>query len=302
MPTGRAFDYAVLALGVVAVSTAAIFIREADAPALIIAAYRLSIASLPLLLFAGLRRADLTQGSRERLVLTLLSGVFLALHFVFWISSVQETSIVTSVVLVTLAPLFVTLASGPLLGEQPSRAIWFGLAIAVAGTLVMVSQDLGAGGDTLRGDGFALLGAVFAAAFFLAGRRVLSGGGRWFQYSTATYSSAAVILLVVAVVAGDSFTGYSHHTYLFLVLLALVPQLIGHTSVNRTLGHLPAMAVSLAVQGEPVGATILAALFLHETPTALQLAGALLVLLGVYVGLRPGNAAIAGAPLPDPTL
>jgi drug/metabolite transporter (DMT)-like permease len=302
MPTGRAFDYAVLALGVVAVSTAAIFIREADAPALIIAAYRLSIASLPLLLIAGVRRTDLTQGSRERLVLTLLSGIFLALHFVFWISSVQETSVVTSVVLVTLAPLFVTLASGPLLGEQPIRAIWLGLAIAVAGTLVMVSQDFGAGGDTLRGDAFALLGAVFAAAFFLAGRRVLSGGGRWFQYSTATYSSAAVILLVVAVIAGDSFTGYSDHTYLFLVLLALVPQLIGHTAVNRTLGHLPAMAVSLAVQGEPVGATILAALFLHETPTMLQLIGALLVLLGVYVGLRPGNDALVGATLVDPTM
>ena len=302
MPQGRAFDYAVLALGVMAVSTAAIFIREADAPALVIATYRLCLASSPLLLIAGLRRTDLTQGSRERMGLTLLSGVFLALHFAFWISSVQETSVVTSVVLVTLAPLFVTIASKPVLGETPSRAIWLGLAVAVAGTLVMVSEDFGAGGDTLRGDGFALLGAVFAAAFLLAGRRVLYGGGRWFQYSTASYSCAAVILLVIAVIAGDSFTGYSNHTYVFLVLLALVPQLVGHTSVNRTLGHLPAMAVSLAVQGEPVGATVLAALFLHETPSALQLIGALLVLLGVYIGLSRRHGAAVGVPVEDPLL
>jgi drug/metabolite transporter (DMT)-like permease len=298
MPTGRAFDFAVLALGVVAVSTAAIFIREAEAPALIIAAYRLSIASLPLLLLAGLRRTNLAPGSREKLILTLLSGVFLALHFVFWVSSVKQTSIVTSVVLVTLAPLFVALASAPLLGERPGRATWAGLAIAAAGTLVMVSEDFGAGGDTLQGDAFALLGAVFAAAYFLAGRRMLAGGGAWLPYTTATYSLTAVILLAVALAAGDPFGGYSQATYLYFVLLALVPQLIGHTAVNRSLGHLPAIAVSLAVQGEPVGATILAATFLGEDPTALQLAGALLVLLGVYAGLRP-EAGGAQSPLPD---
>jgi drug/metabolite transporter (DMT)-like permease len=283
---GRSFDFAVLALGVVAVSTAAIFIRQADAPALVISALRLSVASVPLLLFAGLRRNRLLPRQRNQALLFLLSGVLLALHLAFWVASVQQTSVMTSVVLVTAAPLFVAVASGPVLKEKPGGAIWLGLAIAAAGAMVMVAEDIGAGGDTLRGDLFALLGAVFAAAYFLVGRYLLSSGTGWLPYITVSYSTSAVVLVLLAVIAGNAFTGHSNEAYLYILLLALVPQLIGHTAVNRSLGHLPAIAVALAVQGEPVGATILAAIFLDEVPTLWGLAGAFLVLTGVYIGLR----------------
>jgi drug/metabolite transporter (DMT)-like permease len=158
--------------------------------------------------------------------------------------------------------------------------------VAALGTLVMVSEDFGAGGDTLRGDVYALLGAVLAAGFLLSGRVVLGDNRRWLPFSTVTYSVAALILVVMVLLAGDSFTGYSSETYLYFALLALIPQLVGHSAINRSLGHLPAFAVSLAIQGEPVGATVLAALLLDETPTALQLIGGALVLAGVYAGLR----------------
>ena len=284
--SGRAFDYAILALGVAAVSTAAIFIRQADAPALVISALRLGLASLPLLLIAGFRRDRLLPRRGFRGALMLLSGLLLALHFAFWVASVQQTSVMTSVVLVTAAPLFVAVASGPLLGEKPGGAIWLGLAVAAAGALVMVGEDIGAGGDTLRGDLFALLGAMFAAAYFLVGRHLLGSGAAWLPYITVSYSTGAVILVLMAVLAGNAFTGYSNQAYFYILLLALVPQLIGHTAVNRSLGHLPAIAVALAIQGEPVGATILAALFLDEMPTLWSLCGAALVLIGVYIGLR----------------
>jgi drug/metabolite transporter (DMT)-like permease len=286
MAPGRAFDFAILAAGVLAVSTAAIFIREADAPALVISAYRLTLASLPLLLFSTARHRSLVPRSREQLLLTLSSGAFLALHFGFWVASVKQTSIVTSVVLVTMAPLFVALASGPLLREKPSLGTWIGLAIAAAGTMVMVAEDLGEGAGTVRGDAFALLGALFAAAYLLAGRRILTTGGNWQTYSTGTYSTSAVLLVLAVVVSGHAFTGYESDAYMYFFLLALVPQLIGHTAVNRSLGHLPAIAVALAVQGEPVGATVLAAIFLDEHPTTYELAGGLLVLSGVFLGLR----------------
>jgi drug/metabolite transporter (DMT)-like permease len=284
---GRGFDIAVLAVGIVAVSTAAVLIREADAPVLVIAAYRLAFASLPLLALAAVRRRALLSSQRDRAGLTLLSGLMLAAHFALWVASVKQTSVVTATVLVTTTPLFVSLASGPLLHEPPGRATWTGLAIAAAGSLLMVSEDFGAGGDTLQGDAFALIGALFAAGYFLAGRRLLAEGLNWLNYITLTYSTAAACLVALALAGGSSLSGYSAETYGIFVLLALVPQLIGHGSINRSLSRLPAVAVSLAVMGEPVGATILAAVFLGELPSLLQLTGGLLVLAGVYAGLRP---------------
>jgi drug/metabolite transporter (DMT)-like permease len=283
---GRGFDLLVLATGVAAVSTAAVLIREADAPAIVIAAYRLGLASLPLLVLAGLKRARGLRSSRDVLALMALSGVFLALHFGFWVASVKQTSILTSVVLVTTTPLFVGVVGGPLLGERPGRTIWLAMAVAALGTLVMVSEDFDAGGDTLTGDALALLGAVFAAGYIMAGRRVLGGGSDWLSYVTVTYSTAAVLLLCAAVLSGKPLTGFSSSTYALLVALAVIPQLVGHTAVNRSLGRLPAIVVSLAILGEPVGATILAAVILGEEPTLTQLAGGLVVLAGVALGVR----------------
>jgi drug/metabolite transporter (DMT)-like permease len=298
--SSRAFNFAILALGVAAVSTAAVLIREAGAPSLVIATYRLVLASLPLLLLAGVRRQPVLPEARSLVLLTLLSGVFLALHFALWIAAVQQTSIVTSVILVTTTPLFVGLAGGPLLGETPSRVIWIALTISGAGTLIMVFEDFDAGADTLIGDAFALLAAIFASGYLMAGRRLLGSGGGWLPYITVTYSTGALVLLGAALVSGEALGGYSARTYAFFVLLALVPQLIGHTAVNRSLGHLPAIVVSLAVLGEPIGATILAAVFLDEDPTLLQLCGGLLVLAGVAVGVR-GDVRTRPALAPEAT-
>jgi drug/metabolite transporter (DMT)-like permease len=295
----RRYDLAVLALGVAAVSTAAIFIREADAPALVISAYRLALASAPLLVLQGIRRRRLLPGRGGERALTVLAGLFLAAHFGFWIASVQETSIITSVVLVTAQPLFVAVASGPLLGEKPSALAWAGIVIAAAGAAVMVSEDIGEGTDALRGDLFALLGAVFAAAYIITGRSLRTSGSEWLPYVTAVYSTAAVVLVLTALAAGHSPGGYSTETYLFFVLLALIPQLIGHTAINRSLGYLPAASVAIAILGEPVGATLLGAVFLDEIPTAVQLAGAALVLAGVYAGLRGTITAAEPAVAPD---
>jgi drug/metabolite transporter (DMT)-like permease len=284
-------DVAILLVGIAAISTAAVLIREADAPTLVIATYRLGLASLPLLLIAAVGRRPLRPTTWRRAGLTLLAGACLALHLGFWIASLKETSIVTSVVIVASQPLFVAVVSGPLLGERPSSAVWLGIAVAAAGALVMVGEDIGEGRDTVIGDLLALLGAIFAAAYILAGRGLRSTGSDWLSYVTVVYATAGLLLLAAVVVSGEPVTGYDARTYLFLALIAGVPQLIGHSSINRALGYLPAASVAIAILGEPVGATVLAAVFLSETPTALEAVGSVLVLCGVYLGLRPTLAA-----------
>jgi drug/metabolite transporter (DMT)-like permease len=277
----------VLFIGVAAVSSAAVLIREADAPALVIAAYRLGLAALPtgaLALAAGRR-----QTSRHELwVWPMLAGAFLALHFGFWIASLQQTSVITSVVLVTTNPLFVGLASPLVLRERVSAATWAGIGIATVGAGLMAAEDLGEGLGTLAGDAYALLGAAFGACYLMIGRRVRPQVS-WGSYVGVVYSVAAVLLVASVVVAREPFTGYSTKTFLMMGLLALVPQLVGHSAINWSLAYVPAALVAVAILGEAVGATILATIVLQETPSALEIAGALLVLTAVYVALRPGR-------------
>ena len=287
MQRGRPSAHLVLFIGVAAVSSAAVLIREADAPALVIAAYRLGLAALPtgaLALAAGRR-----QTSRHELwVWPMLAGAFLALHFGFWIASLQQTSVITSVVLVTTNPLFVGLASPLVLRERVSAATWAGIGIATVGAGLMAAEDLGEGLGTLAGDAYALLGAAFGACYLMIGRRVRPQVS-WGSYVGVVYSVAAVLLVASVVVAREPFTGYSTKTFLMMGLLALVPQLVGHSAINWSLAYVPAALVAVAILGEAVGATILATIVLQETPSALEIAGALLVLTAVYVALRPGR-------------
>jgi len=284
---GRSSAHLVLFIGVAAVSSAAILIREADAPALVIASYRLGLAALPtgaLVLATGRREAY-----RDGLwVWPILAGAFLAAHFGFWIASLQQTSVITSVVLVTTNPLFVGLASPFVLRERVSAATWAGIGIATVGAGLMAAEDLGEGLGTLVGDLYALLGAVFGAGYLMIGRRVrpqMSLVG----YVGVVYPAAALLLVASVLVAQEPFTGYSTKTFLMLGLLALVPQLIGHSAISWSLAYVPAALVAVAILGEAVGATILAAIVLQETPSGLEMAGALLVLTAVYVALRPGR-------------
>jgi drug/metabolite transporter (DMT)-like permease len=279
--------YPVLATGVVAVSCAAVLIREADAPALVIAAYRLGLAAVPtgaLALATG--RCRPSQGGL--LVWPLLAGTFLALHFGFWIASLQHTSVTTSVVLVTTNPLFVGLASPFVLRERVSAATWTGIGIAAVGAALMAAEDLGEGAGTVVGDLYALLGAVFGAGYLMMGR-LARPQMSWVGYVGIVYPAAAVLLVGSVLVAGEPFTGYSTKTFVMLGLLALVPQLVGHSAINWALAFVPAALAAVAILGEPVGATILAVFVLKEVPSAFEVAGAILVLAGVYAALRPGR-------------
>lgn len=283
----RLWPLLVLGVGVTAVSWAAILVREADAPALVIAAYRLSLASLPvgaLALLQQRRRPEpVTAGTVGPL---LLSGAFLAAHFGFWITALQHTSVVTAVVLMATQPLFVAIASPLLLREPVEARVWVALLVATGGAALMAAEDVGEGLGTLAGDAYAVLGGAFAACYLLVGRWARPGTS-WLRYVGVVYPAAAVFLLAALAVSGDSFTGYSTYTLVMIGLMALGPQLIGHSSINWALGYLPAVTVAMAILVEPVGSTVLAALILDEIPSGLEMTGSAIVLVGVFLALRP---------------
>jgi drug/metabolite transporter (DMT)-like permease len=282
----------VLIVGIAAVSSASILIKFARAeqiPPLVIAAARLTLASVVLLPLAWTQaRGEIRTLARRDFLWAFVSGIFLALHFAFWISSLDYTSVMSSVVFVATNPLFVALASVLLLRESLARATWIGILIAVVGGFIIGGADLGASESTLSGDLLALGGAVAGAAYVLIGRR-LRATLSLIAYIGIVYGVAAVVLLLMAVVSGASFAGYSARGYGFLILLALVPQLIGHSSFNYALKYLSAALVAVILLAEPVGATILAVPFVHEVPSPLKLAGGALVLAGIFVATRGGE-------------
>lgn len=295
-----AFLYLAIAGGILAVSTAAIFIRYAqqDAPSLVIAAIRLSLASIILAPIAWFRHRDeLRALTRSALGLGLLSGFFLALHFATWISSLEFTSVASSVVLVSTTPLWVAILSPLFLRESPSRATMLGLLLALlGGTVVGLSEacqwDNGlmtcpplsefTRGEAFLGNFLALCGAWMGAGYLLIGRR-LREKMSLIPYIFVVYGMAAVVLVIIMLGFGQSPLGYPPLVYLWLLLLALVPQLLGHSTFNWALRYLPASFVAVTLLGEPIGSTILAFIILSESPSALEIGGGLLILAGIYV-------------------
>ncbi|HEX8681594.1 MAG TPA: DMT family transporter [Ardenticatenaceae bacterium] len=276
----------VLLLGVFAVSTGSIFARLADAPALVIAAYRCTLATLILLPIASISaRDELRRLARREWMLAFGAGFFLALHFATWISSLDYTSVASSVVLVTTNPIWVGLLTPFISSDRISRATALGILLSVTGGVVISAGDFQVGGTALLGDGLALLGAMAAAVYLLLGRR-LRQNLSLVSYVVVCYGSAALLLLALVAVLRLPMTGYTPETYLWLLAMAVVPQIIGHTSYNWALGFFSASLIAVSLLGEPIGATVLAYLVLGESVGWVTLVGGAIILAGIYFAAR----------------
>ncbi|MBN1964697.1 MAG: DMT family transporter, partial [Anaerolineae bacterium] len=287
--------YLVLFVGLLAVSTASIFIRlaQAEAPSVVIAALRLTLAGIMLTpIMLARHRSEVRAFTRQQVGLMALSGVFLAIHFATWITSLEYVSVLVSVVLVTTNPLWVALFAPLLLHERLPRRTLLGILIAMGGgVLISLTPDVStAAQDNLAlGSALSIAGAITVALYMIIGRR-LRAKLSLLPYIWLTYCSAAIVLLLMVALTGQSLLGYSALTYFWMLMTALGPQLIGHSSFNYALGHLPAAYVSLVVLAEPLGSTILAMLFLGEMPGLPQIAGAVLILCGVIYGRQNHSA------------
>ena len=276
--------YLLLPIGIIAVSTASIFIKLCDAPVLIIATYRMMLASLMLTPFACSQKT--WRGwERDDLGWFFISGLLLSLHFAFWIASLKVTSVASSVVLVTTHPIFVGIGGWLFLKERLGLNLIFGIALSVLGSGLIGYGDMSLSKESFMGDGLALLGAIAASGYLLVGRKMRKGQVL-LSYIFPVYSTAGLILILFALIFQESFWGYSSSTYLYLFLLALVPQLIGHTTFNWALKYLPVSVIAITTLGEPIGSTLLAYFILAEGLTIWKVVGGMSIFAGILIALR----------------
>lgn len=276
-----------LIVGVVSISTAALFVKRCnqEVDPSVIAATRLGVASVILAVVALARRGrGAIQIPRGHRVSVILAGLFLGAHFYFWITSLSHTSVLSSVVIVTTNPIFVGLASFYVLKEPLNRKLFIGIAFAALGGAFIAFSDAGQGGS-LYGNLMSLLGAIMMSCYLLVGRTVRQRVDN-LSYITSVYSVAACLLIAIAALRGRSLFGYSPQAYTYLLLLALVPQLIGHSCLNWALAHASATLIAVCILGEPIGASLMAWLLLHEQVKALQAVGGALILIGIFVATR----------------
>lgn len=274
-----------LFIAIVSVSFSSILIRLSEAPSLVIASYRLGLASL-FMVAAACSQKKLSQlremTSRETVAL-ILSGFFLYIHFATWITSLSYTTVATSVIIVDSSPLFVGVLSYVFLRETLSLKAVLGIFLSVFGAvLIGLSNPVE---ENIIGIVLALVGAVGLACYLVIGRNLRKKLDT-FSYVSGVYFISFVFLFVTTIAFRTPLTGYSGKQYFIFVLLALIPSGLGHTLYNYCLKYLKAAIVSVAILGEPVGATLLAVLFFAEVPTLLIAIGGVLVIGGIYLTVR----------------
>jgi drug/metabolite transporter (DMT)-like permease len=277
--------------GIVAISTASIFIKLCDAHPLVIASYRLGLASLILAPIA-LRPRRYAKILPGRWKLLFLTGLFLALHFTFWIASLKYTSVASSVLIVNINPVFVALGSYIILKERATKWMILGILLAITGGMVIGFSDFTFSTHAGLGDLLALGGALMASGYLMAGRR-LRQEMDLLSYIFPVYATASITVLLVGLALKVPFFGYSYRTYAFFLMLAIIPQLIGHSTFNWALKFFSASTIAVLILGEPIGSTLLAYWILGETLSSWKAVGGTCILAGIYVALRADAAGVA---------
>ncbi|MCA9888563.1 MAG: DMT family transporter, partial [Anaerolineae bacterium] len=282
----------VLAMGILSISASAILIRYAQGdgvPSLLIAAGRLVIAVIILTPIVFARYSSHIRNLSQRdLLLAMTAGFFLAIHFAAWVTSLEYTSVLVSVVIVTTSPIWVALLEFFFLRSIPRPGVIAGLIIAIVGGLVL-GMSGGADSTTenvvngeIIGGGLSLIGAITVAIYLVIGRS-LRNRLPVIPYIWLVYGCASILLSIVVIVTQTPITGYAPTAYILLIAMAIFPQLLGHSSLNYAVGYLPATFVSLITQLEPIGSALLALILFAEVPTGTQIIGSLIILVGVTI-------------------
>lgn len=299
-PPARAPLTAYLAIfaAIVSTSSAAILIRLAlqeSMPPALIAGARLFIAVLALTPIALNRyRGHLKRLERQELLWAAASGLFLAIHFIAWVSSLQHTTVLVSVVIVSSGPIWVAVLEVIFLRIRLSPAVTVGLLIALAGG-ILIGLPLAPGAESLpagvgesaalTGTALAWIGALTVSAYMLIGRR-LRAKLPVIPYIWLVYGIAALVMLAVVLWTKTPVLGFRLEGYLILLVMGLVPQLLGHSSLNYILGYFPATLVSMFSQLEPVGSAVFAFILFRELPPGQQIIGSSIIIAGVFMASR----------------
>ncbi|MDR1471198.1 MAG: DMT family transporter [Synergistaceae bacterium] len=284
--TNRLIPILVLAVGVMCISTGSIFARLADAPALVKSAYRVGIASLVFIPAAlAYHRDEFRRLTRRDVCVTMLSGMFLSLHFAAWISSLDYTTVASSVILCNTIPIWIAVVNIALGRGRPGRTMWISILLSVTGACIVGYGDMSFDRNALFGDALALVGAIGGAVYIMCGaesRKKLS----LTAYAALCYGFSAVVLFCAVLLAGCPLTGYAPSTWGAFAGLALMSQVLGHSSYNWALGYFSAGFIAIMLLGEPLGSSILAFLLFREMPTAMKLAGCAILMASIVLAAR----------------
>ncbi|RSK28294.1 DMT family transporter [Bacillus sp. HMF5848] len=283
--------YAVILIAIISISMSAIFVRLADSAAPVIAFYRLFFSVILLFpFFIWKYRAEVKLISRRDWCFSVLAGVFLALHFILWFESLNYTSVASSVVLVTLQPLFAFIGTYIFFKEKLTLGAILSGILAIVGSFIISWGDFQISGMALLGDFLALVACVMVTAYLLFGqdiRKRLS----LITYTFIIYGIGSITLIIYIVLFKYSFQPVSQTDWVWFILLAIFPTLLGHSLFNWALRWVSTNIISMSILLEPIGATILAYYILGESVLATQIAGGIIVLLGISLFLLSARKA-----------
>ncbi|WP_409289989.1 DMT family transporter [Peribacillus sp. SCS-37] len=275
--------YLVMVIGVISVSTSAIFVKFSTAPAGVIAFYRLffsALLTLPLFLIKG--KKELKMISKRDWMFIICSGTFLAFHFILWFESLNYTSVASSTVLVTLQPLFAFIGTFIFFKERYSLAAVLSGVIAIAGSVLISWGDFQISGKALWGDILALIACLLVTVYMLFGQTVRKRISL-ITYTFLVYLVSSVVLLFYVMAVNEPLAPYGREDWLYFLLLAIIPTILGHTLFNWSIKWLSASTISMGILFEPVGASVLAYYLLKEQVIWTQILGGAIVLGGIIL-------------------
>ncbi len=285
MKADNAIIYGVLFIGVLALSTSAIFVKLADAPSSAIAFYRLGITTLillPFLIFSRAKRAEVLALSKKQFGLIAASGILLGIHYMMWFESLRYTSVASSTVLVCLQPLFSLAFAFLFFREIPQKSSVVGCLIAISGCVLIGLSDFQISGIAFFGDCLAFAAAGGVALYFLMGQTIRQTTSA-ITYSVLCYGISTCFLFGYAIVCGDSLFGFSAETWAALAGLALISTIGGQFLFNILLKRVSSTAVTMSILGEPIGTCILAYFIFGEGLTLQQFTGVCVILVGLAI-------------------
>ncbi|MBS4200118.1 DMT family transporter [Bacillus sp. FJAT-49732] len=285
MDTPKINPYFALIVGVLSVSTSAIFVKLSSADAAVIAFYRLFFSVLIMIPFFFPKYIkELFLMNKKEWSFSIIAGIFLAFHFILWFESLNYTTVASSTVLVTLQPLFAFVGTFLLFNEKFSAKAILCAIIAIIGSVIISWGDFKISGSALYGDFLALVACAFITAYLLFGQEVRKRISL-IAYTFTVYLISSIVLFIYVLFSGSTLYPYPPSDWIYFVLLALIPTLLGHTLFNWSIKWLSTSTISMAILFEPVGAAILAFYILNETILWTQIIGGLIIIVSVTLFL-----------------
>ncbi|MGV3488417.1 MAG: DMT family transporter [Tuberibacillus sp.] len=276
--------YIAVMFATLSISTSAIWVRLSDAPAAVTAFYRLFFSVVLMAPLFYKHRKEFKSIQFKHFVWCLLAGIFLSFHFILWFRSLDYTSVASSVVLVTLQPLFAFIGSLIFFKTRVHGGAIIGAMFAIGGSILIGWGDLGISKTALFGDFLALFACFLITVYLMAGQ-VVRKDLTAFSYTFIVYAISTLTLFIYVMVEGDSFTHYSGNDWLMFILLAVFPNLLGHSIYNWSVKWVGVNTLSMTILGEPVGSSILAYFIFGEILHPLQLMGSSVILIGIFIYL-----------------